>query len=111
MRLYHYNRQYNFGPESSFFCRFDKNAKHKPMSEFNFCGADIQLCSEEQREIAFTSERLGVDTIRKKLTALSVNSLCDVVWRAVAETIRRLGRVSLPTQLVLKLITKQETPE
>jgi hypothetical protein len=49
--------------------------------------------------------------IRKKLTALSVNSLCDVVWRAVAETIRRSGRVSLPTQLVLKLITKQETPE
>ena len=66
MRLYHYNRQYNFGPESSFFCRFDKNAKHKPMSEFNFCGADIQLCSEEQREIAFTSERLGVDTHPEK---------------------------------------------
>jgi hypothetical protein len=35
------------------------------MSEFN-CGADIQLCSEEQREIAFTSERLGVDTHPEK---------------------------------------------
>jgi hypothetical protein len=41
-----------------------------------FCSADIQLCSEEQRKVAFKPERLGVDIHPEKTDALSVNSLC-----------------------------------
>lgn len=82
--------------------RSDQNAKHKPMSESNL----RRRFSPSALDIAFTRERLGVDSIRKKLTALSVNSLCDVVRQGRMHVIGQASHVSLPTQRVLKLIEK-----